>query len=188
MLVLFADLWDHPRVCGEHRKQHVRHYSRQGSSPRMRGTLLTHGVERAIAGIIPAYAGNTNLQGIGIAQWRDHPRVCGEHPTLPWISPRSRGSSPRMRGTRWDVHRWPLPAGIIPAYAGNTHRRAGRTPFVRDHPRVCGEHHRTQSHPYASMGSSPRMRGTPCDLFLAAIEVGIIPAYAGNTITSAEPR
>ena len=33
------------------------------------------------------------------------------------------------------------------------------------------------------MGSSPRMRGTPHDVDHGAPELGIIPAYAGNTIT-----
>ena len=30
--------------------------------------------------------------------------------------------------------------GIIPAYAGNTLNRSGEGSYLRDHPRVCGEH------------------------------------------------
>ncbi len=71
--------------------------------------------------------------------------------------------------------------GIIPAYAGNTLLYQFGQHGSGDHPRVCGEHLFQRSDRQSGPGSSPRMRGTPCDLFLAAIEVGIIPAYAGNT-------
>ena len=58
-----------------------------------------------------------------------------------------------------------------------------RTPTTWDHPRVCGEHQadRLPTHPQA--GSSPRMRGTPRRHASHRGGVGIIPAYAGNTIT-----
>ena len=93
--------WDHPRIRGEH-----------------------DGIRRCtcrIAGIIPAYAGNTFFEAIQNAQplgssphtrgtprsrqpcpscWRDHPRIRGEH---------SRPSKGRR-----------VRPGIIPAYAGNT--------------------------------------------------------------------
>ena len=53
--------WDHPRVCGEHRQHglHGRHQS--GSSPRMRGTPYAVSAAIGTGGIIPAYAGNTQL-------------------------------------------------------------------------------------------------------------------------------
>ena len=70
--------------------------------------------------IIPAYAGSTS----GRAQHKtiawDHPRVCGEHPTLDEFIGLCRGSSPRMRGARLGPGRRPVPGGIIPAYAGST--------------------------------------------------------------------
>ena len=70
---------DHPRVCGEHPIDRRSHWERRGSSPRMRGTpaFVLDGDGRA--GIIPAYAGNTNIYGAGTADSGDHPRVCGEH-------------------------------------------------------------------------------------------------------------
>ena len=50
---------DHPRVCGEHPLWLSRSRFGVGSSPRMRGTLDVELVGHVLAGIIPAYAGNT---------------------------------------------------------------------------------------------------------------------------------
>ncbi len=36
------------------------------------------------AGIIPACAGNTVRGHDLVVHHRDHPRVCGEHPVVPW--------------------------------------------------------------------------------------------------------
>ena len=51
-----------------------------------------------------------------------------------------------------------------------------------DHPRVCGEHELTLFENGLALGSSPRMRGTPFMRFCAVSLLGIIPAYAGNTV------
>ena len=72
--------------------------------------------------------------------------------------------------------------GIIPACAGNTARFPSRTSNRRDHPRVCGEHGVLLAHPAFGLGSSPRVGGTPADVDKAALEAGIIPACAGNTL------
>ena len=52
---------DHPRVCGEHRLDSIEKELATGSSPRMRGTLLSGNISSKIMGIIPAYAGNTRI-------------------------------------------------------------------------------------------------------------------------------
>ena len=51
---------DHPRGCGEHclLAEPVRVLG--GSSPRMRGALISHPVHERRAGIIPADAGSTS--------------------------------------------------------------------------------------------------------------------------------
>ena len=111
---------DHPRVCGEHVNQFDGHCPTSGSSPRMRGTLGRFGSQCGEGGIIPAYAGNTMGPSPVMTDWRDHPRVCGEHL---WYCPhgqRYEGSSPRMRGTLLTGMIRLSSLGIIPAYAGNT--------------------------------------------------------------------
>ena len=49
----------HPRVCGEHMLNIDMMVINSGSSPRMRGTLVSSWFLLAFLGIIPAYAGNT---------------------------------------------------------------------------------------------------------------------------------
>ena len=70
---------DHPRVCGEHTASTQVLRRSLGSSPRMRGTHVVEQDFKRVAGIIPAYAGNTNWMRSLAEYERDHPRVCGEH-------------------------------------------------------------------------------------------------------------
>ena len=87
-----------------------------------------------------------------------------------------------MRGTR-EVRRFRyLECGIIPAYAGNTSGSTFLNTLRRDHPRVCGEHGAVREPVCRKVGSSPRMRGTPERAIGCVNHVGIIPAYAGNTL------
>ena len=151
--------WDHPRVCGEHRRGECRGAHRGGSSPRMRGAPSVGRRVDDVSRIIPAYAGSTSdILGYRSAS-EDHPRVCGEHleDMEPWDV--VWGSSPRMRGAQYRTGKWRVIRGIIPAYAGST-----PSPFCyplvhRDHPRVCGEHESSTTSAVRVAGSSPRMRG-----------------------------
>ena len=152
----------HPRVCGEHRMRVLCYGLWDGSSPRVRGTRCTS-PRRGTASTV-------------------HPRVCGEHldPSIKGRHPD--GSSPRVRGT---------PAGqppgrsllrFIPACAGNTRsaRCIGGSTTV--HPRVCGEHPASVVPATGSVGSSPRVRGTPHHARRPGHDGRFIPACAGNTL------
>ena len=152
-----------------------------GSSPRMRGTRSLRSTTAVSSGIIPAYAGNTQLFVHVCELHGDHPRVCGEHAVSSWLIGSSLGSSPRMRGTLFRSRSNSQRGGIIPAYAGNTSSSCTVMSSTKDHPRVCGEHRKSPRFGPRQAGSSPRMRGTLAfghDLLTAP---GIIPAYAGNT-------
>ena len=131
---------DHPRVCGEHSTVRIPRGFLIGSSPRMRGTHIDPRQRYFTTGIIPAYAGNTHVGHCRTIHFRDHPRVCGEHVLNADASVCVRGSSPRMRGTRWRCQSGGRFDGIIPAYAGNTCWCRQLECRTRDHPRVCGEH------------------------------------------------
>ena len=148
----------------------------------MRGTPARHARGPRRAGIIPAYAGNTDVHFVLHLLVGDHPRVCGEHTNAPPIFEMRVGSSPRMRGTPQAQSRLLPHGGIIPAYAGNTPRPVPLWSRGRDHPRVCGEHPRRMGVRHVRGGSSPRMRGTLALRPAARGVGGIIPAYAGNTI------
>ena len=148
----------------------------------MRGTQGLFRRIRARPGIIPAHAGNT-FQSSRVAEWRgDHPRACGEHGSPNHYQGRDGGSSPRMRGTPLLSWRDPRLRGIIPAHAGNTATMFSHAICSKDHPRACGEHRFPYRSTRITVGSSPRMRGTPDWLERSAGSGGIIPAHAGNTL------
>ena len=93
---------------------------RPGSSPRVRGTRIFVFCHFLILRFIPACAGNTLQQWLGWVRHPVHPRVCGEHVICYLALHRGHGSSPRVRGTLWilnDVLNLPR---FIPACAGNT--------------------------------------------------------------------
>ena len=70
-----------------------------GSSPRVRGTLVSAKDVLQSSGIIPACAGNTDGTSFMTVNSKDHPRVCGEHFVCRSIRIIAWGSSPRVRGT-----------------------------------------------------------------------------------------
>ena len=138
------------------------HVVDDGSSPRVRGTRLSHVMTKAPVSV--------------------HPRVCGEHiANTPFVAGDG-GSSPRVRGTRVEGHAADMGDRFIPACAGNTAPCSSSRFRASVHPRVCGEHlrvrvegrianrfipacagntTRTSSRTKTSAGSSPRVRGTP---------------------------
>ena len=172
---------DHPRACEEHTTCPVRYCQLIGSSPRLRGALVSLTTRHAVNGIIPALAGSTILATSPFGPYTDHPRACGEHMLLrPSMTMRS-GSSPRLRGARC-CSRSPVACrGIIPALAEST-------PFVTrlgaqlgDHPRACGEHKGNDMTRINIPGSSPRLRGALLPALESTEGHGIIPALAGST-------
>ena len=169
-------------MCGEHFRISATSSGVTGSSPRVRGTLRLGALARRSRGIIPACAGNTGCGEDCEVCYRDHPRVCGEHP--PYLANLALflGSSPRVRGTQTSNRRNCRAPGIIPACAGNTFNRPPSRFRQRDHPRVCGEHAADICENPEDTGSSPRVRGTRKSPSNRLRWLGIIPACAGNTI------
>ena len=147
----------------------------------MRGARCTWRTPQAPPGIIPAYAGSTRGLLVCVAPSQDHPRVCGEHSRMETSSRSRSGSSPRMRGARFAGRSDHIAARIIPAYAGSTRHRRDQQQYVKDHPRVCGEHAPSIHSRLNQWGSSPRMRGARRAPRFCVVRIGIIPAYAGST-------
>ena len=154
-----AQVWDHPRVCGEKFCPFGRALSDMGSPPRMRGKGKDFLKIQCHVGITPAYAGKSYAGFWGRLQCWDHPRVCGEKYLNLMNEQREKGSPPRMRGKALRLVPVLLPAGITPAYAGKSSTVCPCDIFHGDHPRVCGEKCRFLSTSEDSVGSPPRMRG-----------------------------
>ena len=94
------------------------------------------------------------------------------------------GSSPHTRGARGRVHRRRRPKRIIPAYAGSTCPSSQIVFSMVDHPRIRGEHAVSPTKTPKNRGSSPHTRGAPDRVASVMAHAGIIPAYAGSTLTS----
>ena len=155
---------DHPRIRGEHTVFANQVARTKGSSPHTRGA-------RAVA---PA----------GSRAVRDHPRIRGEHRRTPDRRVAPCGSSPHTRGAPGCCRGCPSRRRIIPAYAGSTTAPGSPTTRATDHPRIRGEHSSSFSRSASQPGSSPHTRGALDEAALESCERGIIPAYAGSTISS----
>ena len=111
-----------------------------GSSPHTRGAPSFTLMSAPLEWIIPAYAGSTaQRRGLHLGE-RDHPRIRGEHLSLPNVPGSMVGSSPHTRGALGSVISNVVAWGIIPAYAGSTSLRPPRPCSPWDHPRIRGEH------------------------------------------------
>ena len=152
----------HPRGCGEHRQRSKLKKHTYGSSPRVRGTLISLRDAQAWRRFIPAGAGNTTIS-------------CAEHPA-------QHGSSPRVRGTLILSWLFPRKGRFIPAGAGNTCPGMRGALRLSVHPRGCGEHNHHGRPRRRAHGSSPRVRGTPLGISTKILLQRFIPAGAGNTL------
>ena len=150
---------DHPRVCGEKRRDRLDYYFPQGSPPRVRGKGVVHVFVSEKLGITPAYAGKSFMWTKFCRETRDHPRVCGEkgknHPRKPYCE----GLPPRVRGKVLKLQNALKKFRITPAYAGKRPRTLLAGSSSRDHPRVCGEKPGGRLRELVYPGSPPRMRG-----------------------------
>ena len=86
-----------------------------------------------------------------------------------------------MRGTRQAILGIYRHVRITPAHAGNTSIPLELEDDKWDHPRACGEHLTSLNMGNNTLGSSPRMRGTPINSPDETAYPRIIPAHAGNT-------
>ena len=93
------------------------------------------------------------------------------------------GSSPHTRGARSSPLRAPTSTRIIPAYAGSTRTTSTRWTTSTDHPRIRGEHAFGVGDFLIDLGSSPHTRGARQRPAHTEHGHGIIPAYAGSTLS-----
>ncbi len=178
----------HPRACGEQFTSPPSSRDKNGSSPRMRGTVGDVKRPPDRPRFIPAHAGNRPLPRAGYPQIPVHPRACGEQLPATARYDHGLGSSPRMRGTAgWDWHGW-LALRFIPAHAGNSSASGCGESDRSVHPRACGEQLQKHTVHKQDRGSSPRMRGTGTGKGRAWFRPRFIPAHAGNRSAGHESR
>ena len=129
----------HPRACGERADYIGRATWTVGSSPRVRGTVLSSRIMLDMQRFIPARAGNGSFTFSPARGSPVHPRACGERSLPCKMLDSLNGSSPRVRGTGPNDYPIQPLRRFIPARAGNGdlahHYCNGRSV----HPRACGE-------------------------------------------------
>ena len=172
---------DHPRMRGEHAAGIAASDNMQGSSPHARGAHTLRAMDQEAPWIIPACAGSTASTVDSFGASRDHPRMRGEHSTLPTLATSVTGSSPHARGAHALKDVLVIVRGIIPACAGSTQLIPSRPVVSRDHPRMRGEHGDAGDFCTRFEGSSPHARGALRRSLHSAAAAGIIPACAGST-------
>ena len=108
----------YPRVCGGTRAHHQRALDLGGLSPRVRGNRSVCQSAAAVAGSIPACAGEPRSWRRSYRTMRVYPRVCGGTMRNQALRQEVLGLSPRVRGNQSE----PVPVvrggGSIPACAG----------------------------------------------------------------------
>ena len=159
-----------------------------GSSPRVRGKVISPAAAPVPDGIIPAGAGKSQAASVSGANIGDHPRGCGEKFDFIEQLHTRKGSSPRVRGKACSAGQGRLRVGIIPAGAGKSHgvRRRGSSSW--DHPRGCGEKSSPSVGVACRLGSSPRVRGKGSGDGGDHADSGIIPAGAGKSVRRESQR
>ena len=170
----------HPRACGERLRGLLDTQPDDGSSPRVRGTLSEENRTALRIRFIPARAGNAGARRRRSDRATVHPRACGERVCTGSHSERTRGSSPRVRGTPGGSLDTAGEIRFIPARAGNARIAESGNPTCSVHPRACGERARSAEAIDAAVGSSPRVRGTLPFAAVALPGSRFIPARAGN--------
>ena len=183
LMRISIELKDHPRIRGEHASVANRMSPVLGSSPHTRGALMFWTGGETERGIIPAYAGSTRPTRWMAKRWPDHPRIRGEHAPGARARRQRQGSSPHTRGAPKNVFKAIEQTRIIPAYAGSTGRYFLGVPPDGDHPRIRGEHAFHSFTTSYGPGSSPHTRGARAAHLAFRRDCGIIPAYAGSTVT-----
>ncbi len=94
------------------------------------------------------------------------------------------GRSPRVRGSPAVIQLALAPGGSIPAGAGKPARKIRRRSLGWVDPRGCGEATVTYLGNRHAEGRSPRVRGSPDDIFPHQSATGSIPAGAGKPSTT----
>ena len=177
---------DHPRRCGENYSSGRRVCCYLGSPPQVRGKQDSRAYADSFERITPAGAGKTCTYRKLAANYRDHPRRCGENVGFGEVCCRNQGSPPQVRGKRLMCGFCVPELGITPAGAGKTRHKADHDKRPEDHPRGCGENQYIEKRKNNCKGSPPRMRGKPKLRKLRICNARITPADAGKTMFPAK--
>ena len=153
-----------------------------GLSPRGRGKQARHIPCRDSRGSIPAWAGETLAICASSSIRKVYPRVGGGNAILGVTKVTPIGLSPRGRGKPYRAGRDDAELRSIPAWAGETAKRAIDRRKAKVYPRVGGGNCPSNGRRRDEIGLSPRGRGKPATASGACRRIRSIPAWAGETL------
>ncbi len=130
----------------------------------------------------PTHVGNTFTPSSRTNSDSVHPHACGEHVFPPFMLMVAIGSPPRMWGTRRQYLSPIWVARFTPTHVGNTESAMRLRSVGAVHPHACGEHLRWTMLRYRTLGSPPRMWGTPVRTLGCTTTARFTPTHVGNTI------
>jgi len=172
----------YPRVCGGTSKLGTWPRMVAGLSPRVRGNLSDTIACVTKSRSIPACAGEP-IYGEGRPAYQKvYPRVCGGTWRTHCALMIPRGLSPRVRGNRSQIRSDTLKSRSIPACAGEPIVSTVLSPVSRVYPRVCGGTDCARIVVCETVGLSPRVRGNLWLCSVPFVEMGSIPACAGEPL------
>ena len=175
----------HPRSRGENWLSYQRHPSGLGSSPLTRGKPAAWLRMLYLLGLIPAHAGKTHSFAVLHDARAAHPRSRGENKAETGDGSENWGSSPLTRGKPSISMPASVSVRLIPAHAGKTRCKSSKPTSATAHPRSRGENVVTACLPAFARGSSPLTRGKLAVFGVPFSRVGLIPAHAGKTTSTA---
>ena len=176
----------YPRVCGGTFAIQRPRVAVEGLSPRVRGNPAWAGRFRLRRGSIPACAGEPPADNDRDSAARVYPRVCGGTRSCSPIDAVAAGLSPRVRGNRVAGGRVDVGDGSIPACAGEPGQVPHLLKYRTVYPRVCGGTCNRRRWCATGLGLSPRVRGNRGRVAAAVVDVGSIPACAGEPFRCAQ--
>ena len=173
----------YPRACGGTRTLAAPSSNVTGLSPRMRGNLRRHPWQVEHLRSIPAHAGEPRSSAARRLRKRVYPRACGGTVAMPSSIALRMGLSPRMRGNRHFRVPRPRASRSIPAHAGEPQTHSHGARGIPVYPRACGGTTSGGALPKREHGLSPRMRGNHRNVDAPVVDVGSIPAHAGEPLS-----
>ncbi len=173
-------IWAYPRSRGATMAPGPGTVSRAGLSPLARGNPIIQAMTVTCRRPIPARAGQPPVEFIHRNGIGAYPRSRGATYRSTGSAPHLRGLSPLARGNRKDSRMYWKVTGPIPARAGQPVAASRcRTPR-RAYPRSRGATHGEVSVCMARPGLSPLARGNRIDARVFGVDLGPIPARAGQ--------
>ncbi len=109
-----------------------------------------------------------------------HPHAYGERSCMTDPTRARDGSSPRIWGTGFAVHRGTDRHRFIPTHMGNGAAAATNSSYATVHPHAYGERTKVGGSGTSSGGSSPRIWGTAARSSAFSLQSRFIPTHMGN--------